>query len=193
MLGNRLDHPMTRPKVESLDDQDDYRALFEVISRRARRGLEEGDLPDLMVIDGGKGQLAAAYAALRDHGIEDIALISLAKSRSKDGARSAERVFRLNAKAALSLKRGSKEFMLLTSIRDEAHRFAIEFNRNLRAKDARKSKLEEIPGVGAVTAKKLLQNFHSVQGVLDASEAQLIAVVGPSIAKKIMTSTHLRG
>ena len=180
-------------KVESLDNQDDYQALFEVVSRRARRGLEEGDLPDLMVIDGGKGQLAAAHAALRDHGVEDIGLISLAKSRSKEGARSAERIFRLHSKTALSLKRGSKEFMLLTSIRDEAHRFAIEFNRKLRVKAARKSKLEEIPGIGSVTAKKLLKTFHSIEGVLEASEGQLSAVVGPSIAKKIMTSTLLRG
>ena len=108
-------------------------ALFEVLSRRARWGIEEGDLPDLMVIDG-KGQLAAAHAALRDHGIEDIVLISIAKSRSKGDTRSSERIFRLNAKSALTLKRGSKEFMLLTSIRDEAHCFAIEFHRKLRSK-----------------------------------------------------------
>ena len=91
-----------------------------------------------MVIDGGKGQLAAAHAALRDHGIEDIVLISIAKSRSKGDTRSSERIFRLNAKSALTLKRGSKEFMLLTSIRDEAHRFAIEFHRKLRSKAANK-------------------------------------------------------
>jgi len=180
-------------KIQSLDNQDDYQALFEVISRRARRGLEEGDLPDLMVIDGGKGQLAAAFAALRDHGLEDIGLISLAKSRAKDGGHSAERVFRLNSKAPLSLKRGSKEFMLLTSIRDEAHRFAIEFNRALRVKAATTTRLEDIPGIGPVTAKKLLKNFRSVDGVLKATETELSAVVGPSIAKKIMTSTLLRG
>ena len=91
-----------------------------------------------MVIDGGKGQLAAAHAALRDHGIEDIVLISIAKSRSKGDTRSSERIFRLNAKSALTLKRGSKEFMLLTSIRDEAHRFAIEFHRKLRSKASKK-------------------------------------------------------
>lgn len=180
-------------KVESLEEQDDYRALFEVISRRARRGLEAGDLPDLMVIDGGKGQLSAAHAALRDHGIEDIGLISLAKSRSKEGSRSAERVFKLNAKSPLALKRGSKEFMLLTSIRDEAHRFAIEFNRKLRAKETQKSKLEDVPGIGPVSAKKLLMKFGSIDQILAADEDELAALVGPSIAKKIMTSPLLRG
>ena len=180
-------------KIESLDDQDDYRALFEVLSRRARRGIEEGDLPDLMVIDGGKGQLAAAHAALRDHGIEDIVLISIAKSRSKGDTRSSERIFRLNAKSALTLKRGSKEFMLLTSIRDEAHRFAIEFHRKLRSKASKKSALELIPGIGPTTAKKLLECFGSVAGVANASETQLCELVGPSIAKKIMTSSLLRG
>ena len=83
--------------------------------------------------------------------------------------------------------------MLLTSIRDEAHRFAIEFHRKLRSKAANKSALELIPGIGPSTAKKLLECFGSVAGVADASERQLCEVVGPSIAKKIMTSSLLRG
>ena len=180
-------------KVESIDDQDDYQALFEVLSRRARRGIEEGDLPDLFVIDGGKGQLAAAHAALRDHGIEDRALISLAKARSKTDGRTSERVFRVHSKAPISLKRGTKEFMLLTAIRDEAHRFAIQFQRKLRENEQTRSVLEDIEGVGPATVKKLLQAFGSVTGVLNAKEADLQAVIGASLTKKIMTSSLLRG
>ncbi len=180
-------------KVESIDDQDDYQALFEVLSRRARRGIEEGDLPDLFVIDGGKGQLAAAHAALRDHGIEDRALIRLAKARSKTDGRTSERVFRVHSKAPISLKRGTKEFMLLTAIRDEAHRFAIQFQRKLRENEQTRSVLENIEGVGPATVKKLLQAFGSVTGVLNAKEADLQAVIGASLTKKIMTSSLLRG
>ena len=95
--------------------------------------------------------------------------------------------------APISLKRGTKEFMLLTAIRDEAHRFAIQFQRKLRENEQTRSVLEDIEGVGPATVKKLLQAFGSVTGVLNAKEADLQAVIGASLTKKIMTSSLLRG
>jgi len=178
-------------KIRSTATQDDFKSMYEVISRRARRGLEEGSLPDLMVIDGGKGQLNAARAALDDHGIDWVDLISLAKSRltergKTDVKRSLERVFVQGIKDPIVLRANSAELFLLMRARDEAHRFAIEFQRQQRRKAATRSLLDTIPGVGPQKRKALLSHFGSTKRVQKASLEELQGVVGPKLAQVII-------
>jgi excinuclease ABC subunit C len=178
-------------KIRSTATQDDFKSMYEVISRRARRGLEEGSLPDLMVIDGGKGQLNAARAALDDHGVDWVDLISLAKSRltergKTDVKRSLERVFVQGIKDPIVLRANSAELFLLMRARDEAHRFAIEFQRQQRRKAATRSLLDTIPGVGPQKRKALLSHFGSTKRVQKASLEELQGVVGPKLAQVII-------
>lgn len=175
-----------RYRIRSRSGQDDFAAMYEVILRRMQRGKEEGDLPDLVVIDGGKGQLNAARAAIKDVGIEGLDLIALAKSRLLDEEegddasleRSPERVFLPGAKEPIVLKQSSPEVFLLARIRDEAHRFAITFHRSLRQRANLRSTLEEIPGVGAVRRRALLKHLGSLKRVRAASLSDLEAVPG---------------
>ncbi|MCC7386741.1 MAG: excinuclease ABC subunit UvrC [Deltaproteobacteria bacterium] len=175
-----------RYRIRSRSEQDDFAAMYEVILRRMQRGKEEGDLPDLVVIDGGKGQLNAARAAIKDVGIEGLDLIALAKSRLLDEEegddaspqRSPERIFLPGAKEPIVLKQSSPEVFLLARIRDEAHRFAITFHRSLRQRANLRSTLEEIPGVGAVRRRALLKHLGSLKRVRAASLSDLEAVPG---------------
>jgi excinuclease ABC subunit C len=180
-------------KVRSTKDQDDFQAMYEVLGRRARRGLEEGDLPALMIIDGGKGQLNAARAALEDHGIDEVELISLAKARpvrraiddARDPERSAERVFILGQKNAVVLRQDSAELYLLSRARDEAHRFAIAFQKRSRRKKMSRSALDDIPGVGPKRRQALLKAFGSLARIRAAPEEKLAGVVGARVAAAI--------
>ncbi len=186
-------------KVRSTDgQQDDFKSMYEVLSRRARRGLEEGDLPDLMVIDGGKGQLAAARAALDDHGVDEVELISLAKSRARDErrgktgpslaqdvARSSERVFRDGLQDPIVLRQNSAELFLLARVRDEAHRFAITHQRKLQRKASTRTVLDDIPGVGEKRRQALLRAFGSVAQIRHASPEALAEVVGQKTAEAV--------
>jgi excinuclease ABC subunit C len=191
-------------KIRSTTTQDDFRSMYEVLHRRLQRGLEEGNLPDLLIIDGGKGQLNAAYAALEDHGVDDIDLVSLAKSRVQDEVqantlvepdseilRSPERVFVLGQKDPIVLKQNSAELFLLVRARDEAHRFAISFHRNLRQKSASRSVLDDIPGVGPARRKALLRAFGSVTQIRQASPEDLTRVVGKKMADAIIKGLGL--
>lgn len=186
-------------KVRSTDgQQDDFKSMYEVLSRRARRGLEEGDLPDLMVIDGGKGQLAAARAALDDHGVDEVELIALAKSRAEkrskgtsgpsvaqDVARSSERVFRDGLQDPIVLRQNSAELFLLARVRDEAHRFAITHQRKLQRKASTRTLLDDIPGVGEKRRQALLRAFGSVAQIRAASPEALAEVVGHKTARAV--------
>ncbi|MEO0814724.1 MAG: helix-hairpin-helix domain-containing protein, partial [Myxococcota bacterium] len=185
-------------KIRSTDgQQDDFKSMYELISRRARRGLEEGELPDLMVIDGGKGQLAAARAALDDHGVDEVELISLAKSRTQDDrkgpgpslakevSRSSERVFRDGLQDPIVLRQNSAELFLLARVRDEAHRFAITHQRKLQRKASTKTVLDDIPGVGEKRRQALLRSFGSVARIKEASQEALAEVVGKKTAEAV--------
>ncbi len=174
-----------RYKIKSFAGQDDFASMYEVISRRVKRGLEAGDLPDLFLIDGGKGQLNAARAAVKDAGaLELVDLASLAKSRvegetdSGSIARSDERVFLPGRKDPLVLRQNSAELFVLTRLRDEAHRFAITFHQKLRRARNFKSILEEIPGVGEKRRKALLRHFGSLRRIRAASVEALAEVEG---------------
>ena len=184
-----------RYKMREVTSQDDFASMHEVLTRRfSKVASGEDAAPDLVVIDGGKGQLAQAVAVLQDLGIHDVDVIGLAKSRvdkvgfgDDEVTRSPERVFLPGRKNPVVLKQNSAEIFLLERIRDEAHRFAITFHQELRRKATLKSSLDDIPGVGPATRKDLLRHFGSLRKVKTATLEELKAVpgVGPKMAETI--------
>jgi len=180
-------------RIKTVRGTDDLAMLYEVLVRRAK----QGELPDLFLIDGGKGQLASAAAALKDAGVQ-ADIISLAKSRvvdrsGSDGSlHSPERVFVLGRKDPVVLRQNSPELFLLARLRDEAHRFAITYHRKLRSRSTLRSALDEIPGVGAARRKALLKHFGSLKRLREASAEQIAEVegVGKGLARQIHTALH---
>lgn len=151
--------------------QDDFAAIGEVVSRFVRRRLEEGKpLPDLLVVDGGKGQLSAAQTAAREAGAERVAMVSLAKRE--------EEVFLPGQDDPLRLSRRSPSLQLLQRARDEAHRFAVGYSRRRRVKRTITSELLTVPGVGPRRRRLLLERFGSVAGVRTATPAEIAALPG---------------
>ncbi|HUH12567.1 MAG TPA: helix-hairpin-helix domain-containing protein, partial [Longimicrobiales bacterium] len=154
---------------------DDFRSMAEVVGRYFARLVEEGEpLPELAVIDGGKGQLSAARAALAAAGAGDVAVCALAKRE--------EEVFLPGRSAPVRLPRASAALRLLQRIRNEAHRFAITYTRTLRRKRTLASELTEIPGIGPARRQALLQRFGSVRALREASPEQIASVPGFSAA-----------
>jgi len=228
-----------RYKVKGVAGQDDFAMLHEVVTRRLRRAMAEGAFPDLLVIDGGKGQLNAALAAARDLGVPTrpvpgnpgvpfVEMAGLAKSRLLDAAamgtarvvgrrarrsaasaladaaeeagrgfvteqaRSPERVFLVGRKDPVVLRQNSAELFLLARLRDEAHRFAITFHRNLRRTRNLRGVLEEIRGVGEGRRRALLRHFGSLRRVKEATaeEIEAVAGVGPAQARAVFEFFH---
>jgi excinuclease ABC subunit C len=177
---------------------DDYGMMREVLTRRFARALKEdpernrGQWPDLILIDGGLGQLNAALAVLADLGVGDVALAAIAKGPERNAGR--ERIF-LPGRAPLSLAPRDPVLYFLQRLRDEAHRFAIGTHRARRAKSALQSRLDEVPGIGAKRKRALLHHFGSAQSVARAGLADLAAVAGIStaVAKKIYDHFHPEG
>ncbi len=181
-------------KVKSAKN-DDFASMYEVLSRRFRRsksavatGEERSGwvLPDLLVIDGGKGQLSTALAALRDAqidvGMNGLDVVSLAKEREdQGGAKQPDRVFLARAKDPILLRANTAELFLLARIRDEAHRFAVTFHKKLRRKRTLRSALEDVPGVGARRQRELLRHFGSLKKVRTATVEALAGVPGMSV------------
>jgi excinuclease ABC subunit C len=161
---------------------DDYRSMQEAVARYFRRCRDEGQpLPDLAVIDGGKGQLGAARAALTDLGLDDIAVIALAKKE--------EAVYVPGRPEPVRLDRRNRALHLLQRIRDEAHRFAVRYNRKLRSKRTLRSDLSDIPGIGPGRQTALLRRFGSLKGVREATREEIARVPGFSeaLASRILT------
>jgi excinuclease ABC subunit C len=182
-----------RYRIKTVNQADDFAMMREVLSRRFRDGTAAPQ-PDLIIVDGGIGQLGILAAVISELGIDGIDLAGLAKSRvesdvgSAQVERSDERVFLPGRKNPVLLRQNSPSLLLLARIRDEAHRFAIEYHRKLRGKAALDSALDQIPGVGAVLKKRLLQQFGSVNGIREASPLQLTVVKGVTqeLAVKIL-------
>jgi excinuclease ABC subunit C len=165
-------------KIQSVSGPDDFASMREIVERRYTRVLEEqGELPDLIVVDGGKGQLSSAVEVLQKLGIGSQPVIGLAKRL--------EEVFLPGRSDPELIAKTSSGLRLLQQIRDEAHRFAITYHRTLRAKRTLQTELDLIDGVGKKRAKELLEAFGSVQGVKFATGEQLEEVVGVKIASKI--------
>jgi len=166
-----------RFRIKTVEGPDDFKSMSEVIGRRFRRGLEEiresgvkesgfAHLPELVIVDGGKGQLNAAVEALTALGMEDMPVIGLAKRF--------EEVFLPGQRRPLRLDRRSNALKLMQRIRDEAHRFAIAYHRNLRGSHVKKSVLDDIRGIGPARKKALVRRFGSVDGVKNATLDALI-------------------
>jgi excinuclease ABC subunit C len=162
------------------EQNDDFANMVEAVTRRYRRIKEEKQaFPDLVLIDGGLGQMHAAQAALKELELDHLELASLAKKE--------ELVFRPGMIEPLRIPKSSPVLQLLQRIRDEAHRFAITYHRALRAKRTLQTELTQIPGIGPATAKKLLQSFGSATRVREATEAEVAEVAGRSAAARIQT------
>jgi excinuclease ABC subunit C len=158
---------------------DDFASMHEVVLRRYRRLVESGGpFPDLVVIDGGKGQLSAAYDALRAVGLERLVAIGLAKQE--------ELVYTRDSTDPIAFPRESAALRLLQRIRDEAHRFAVTFHRRSRARRDLRSGLDEVPGIGNRRRKALLTRFGSLAGVRRATREELTSVVGAKAADAIL-------
>jgi excinuclease ABC subunit C len=160
---------------------DDFASMREVVGRRYRRLLEEGaDLPDLVLIDGGLGQRGAAAEALDELGLGELPLASLAKRE--------EILYVRGREEPVVLAHSTPALQLMQAVRDEAHRFAVKFHRNRRAKRTIASELNAIKGVGPAARTKLLRAFGSLKGVKAASQTDIAAVVGPALAARITVS-----
>ena len=157
---------------------DDLASMREVVGRRYKRLLEEGkELPDLVLIDGGKGQLGAAVAALEELGLGEQAVVSLAKRE--------ELIYVRGRDEPLALPRSSPVLQLVQRVRDEAHRFAIGFHRQVRSRRTIASELDDIAGIGPARRRKLLSAFGSLRGVRGATEGELAGVVGKATAARL--------
>lgn len=162
-------------KIQTVDGIDDFKSMAEVVHRRYSRLLDEGaDLPDLILIDGGKGQLSSAVTVLRNLGLADQPVIGLAKRL--------EEVFVPGISDPQNIPKSSPSLHLLQRVRDESHRFAVTFQRSLRGKRMIHSVLDDIPGVGENRKKALLQAFGSVDEIKKANVEDIQAVPGISRA-----------
>lgn len=185
--------------IRTQSTPDDFLMMKETLTRRFKRSLEgDWDVPDLVVIDGGKGQLRMVREVFAELNVHDVDLISLAKSRLLEGQtgddmdRSPERVFVPGVKDPIVLRQNSAPLYLLARLRDEAHRFAITFHRNTRRKKRLTSSLDTIPGVGASRRKALLRHFGSLKNVKGATLDELMQVKGISqaVAQTIHSALH---
>jgi excinuclease ABC subunit C len=175
-----------RFRIKTVEGQDDFASMREVLGRRfkrmaAARRLPDGAdadepaspwdaAPDLVIIDGGKGQLSAALDVMRDLGLGDIPVCGLAKRE--------EELFVQDMDEPIVLPRDSQALYLVQRARDEAHRFAITYHRNLRSKAAQRSVLDSVPGIGPRRKRALLRKFGSVKGIREASIDDIAATVG---------------
>jgi excinuclease ABC subunit C len=196
-------------KVKSTSDGDDYQAMYEVLLRRFRRGLENRasetispdgeverggaetwDLPDLFVVDGGRGQLGVALAAAADLGLSDLSIVGLAKERETvTSEKLTDRVYLPGQKNPIALRPNTPELFMLARARDEAHRFANYQRERLGKKRRFTSVLDDISGIGPKTRKALLVALGSVEGIAEAADETILAI--PGVTKKHLAA--LRG
>ncbi|RPI03065.1 MAG: excinuclease ABC subunit C [Ignavibacteriae bacterium] len=166
-------------KIRTVEGPNDFASMHEVVERRYSRLLEEkGLLPNLIMVDGGKGQLSSAVEVLHRLNLDTVPIIGLAKRL--------EEVFLPDQNEPLLLPRTSSGLRLMQQIRDEAHRFAVTFHRSVREKRIIQTELEMIKGVGKKRAQELLEKLGSLQGVRNATEEQLAEIAGKSVARAII-------
>ncbi|MBX7246234.1 MAG: hypothetical protein K1X53_12125, partial [Candidatus Sumerlaeaceae bacterium] len=200
----RIENGYRRFRIKTVEGSNDFAMMREVLSRRFRPA-EDRDInpPDLLLVDGGKGQLGIAEQVFKELNVQGVALGSIAKSRlkvrapkgAKPGAgstdverfRTEERIFLPNRKNPVTFPHNSPALFLVERVRDEAHRFAITYHKKLRSVANRRGILDEIPGVGPRRKRQLLRHFCSLAALRAASEEEIAAVegVGPAAAKEI--------
>ena len=170
-----------RFRIKTVQGANDFASMAETLERRIREGFKAEDkergfgaVPDLIVVDGGKGQLSSAVDILESLGMEDIHIVGLAKRE--------EEIFLPGQEQSIILEKNSPELGLITAIRDEAHRFAITYHRSLREKRTISSELDKIKGIGPKRRQALLQAFGDVETIRGAAIDDLAAVPGVDIA-----------
>ena len=179
--------------IRSVEGQDDFASLREALMRRYTRAMAENDLPDLVLIDGGRGQLGVADAVLKDLGLEDLPHASIAKSRPEDGGtHSPERFFLPGRVNPVIPPQNGPVVRTLARLRDEAHRFAVTFHRQKRSKAVLASVLLGVPGLGPKRAKALLTALGSVARIRAASAGEIAAVPGFSEKLARVVAEHLQ-
>ncbi len=168
--------------IKTVEGPDDFASMREVITRRYTRLMQEGEeLPQLIIVDGGKGQLSSAVEALEEIGLKGkIAIVGIAKRL--------EEIYFPGDSVPLYIDKNSETLRVVQHLRDEAHRFGITFHRNRRSKNAITSELDGIKGIGPKTAETLLGHFRSVKRLREASEDDIASLVGPAKAKIIAKS-----
>jgi excinuclease ABC subunit C len=182
-FGTRDSRTKTMPSESQIPNpesrQDDFSAMHEVVLRRYRKLLElGGPFPDLVLIDGGKGQLSAAYAALEELGLANLVAVGIAKKE--------ELLFTRDRDDAIALAPTDPALLLIQRIRDEAHRFAVTFHRRARTMRDLRSELDHVRGIGPRRRRTLLTTFGSLAGVRRATREELAAVVGPKTADAVL-------
>jgi excinuclease ABC subunit C len=180
-----------RYNIEDIAAGDDYEAMRQVLTRRYRKVVAgEGKMPDLVLIDGGKGQLAVAQQVCAELGLNDVMLVAVAKGEQRKPG--LEQLLLPGRDAPLQLPRDHVGLHLIQQIRDEAHRFAIEGHRARRGKARTSSPLESITGIGAKRRQRLLSRFGGLRGLLSASIDDMAQVEGISrtLAEKIYQELH---
>jgi excinuclease ABC subunit C len=162
-------------KIKTIEGADDYGMMYEVLLRRYKKAVEEKDLPDLVLLDGGRGQLNVAQEVFKELQIKEVDLISLAKERTIEGphpsrfGKTEEKIFHPQYREPLILGKHSSLLHLVDRIRDEAHRFAITYHKKVRGRETIKSVIGRIPGIGRVRQREFLKHFGSVEKVKEAS------------------------
>jgi excinuclease ABC subunit C len=189
-----------RYRIKTVVGADDFASMAEVLTRRVRRGVAEGDLPDLLVVDGGKGQLNAVLAVLAELGFRDqrspddgrpalpvVGIVKPRTERARGDREATDRVVLPHAKDPIRLPPNSPGLRLLQALRDQTHDTAVRYHRQTRQRRTLHSALDELPGVGPVRRKALLEHFGSADAVMAATEAELARApgIGPAFAKKL--------
>lgn len=176
-------------KIRTIDGPNDYGMMKEVLQRRFTRGLEENNLPDLFIVDGGKGQLGMALGVAKELGItNELDWIGIAKEKQEEG----EKLYKPGRKNPILLPYHNPVLLHLMRIRDESHRFGVTFHRKLRNKATLTSELDEIPGVGADRKKIILRHFGSLKKVKQASLQDFLEVsgIGSTMAQTLYEYLH---
>lgn len=185
-------------RIKTVEGIDDYGMMYEVLLRRYQRALEEKNLPDLILLDGGRGQLNVAQEVLKELQIKGVDLLSLAKDRGREQGvptrvgKKGERVYHPQFKEPFILGKNSPILHFLDRIRDEAHRFALTYHKKLREKERMKSELSQIQGIGRERQRELLRYFGSLEKIKEASLEELIKVpkMNLPVAKRVYEFFH---
>ena len=176
-------------KINGKDEPDDYAMMREVLQRRMETGLAKNNLPDMLLLDGGKGQLGIGVEVLADFDLLDrIDLVAIAKEKQDEG----EKLFRPGRKNPIVLPAHAPALLYLMRIRDESHRFGITFHRRLRRKNTLRSPLDRVTGIGAQRKKALLRTLGSYKRIQSATAEELATApgIGPVLAKSIFRQLH---
>ena len=169
--------------IKTVEGADDFRSMAEAVDRRYRRLMDENkSLPDMILIDGGRGQLNAALAALKKLGIEEMPIAGLAKRE--------EEIYVPEREEPIRLERRDPALQLLQMVRDETHRFAVSSHRRRRSKRILHSELDDFPGIGEKRRRLLIERFGSVSGVKQASMQDLMNVLGRNVGQRLYDELH---